>query len=83
MSSATSGWPSSGMKAEGSEVGRDLEWIVRKPESKTSKLVGTRGEKAEVLNNLFPESSLATSLPTPLEWMDHKTGIGEAKSLPL
>jgi len=29
------------------------------------------------------QSSLATSLPKPLEWMDHKTGIGEAKSLPL
>lgn len=29
-SSATSGWPSSHVRAEDSEVGRDLEWMVRK-----------------------------------------------------
>ncbi|KAK4825257.1 LOW QUALITY PROTEIN: hypothetical protein QYF61_025718 [Mycteria americana] len=51
--------------------------------SKTGKLVTMEEEKAEVLNNIFPQSSLANSLPTALEWMDHKTGTGGAKSLPL
>ncbi|KAK4818093.1 LOW QUALITY PROTEIN: hypothetical protein QYF61_005670, partial [Mycteria americana] len=45
------------------------------PMSKTGKLVTTGKEKAE--------SSLTTSLPTPLEWMDCETGTGGAKSLPL
>jgi len=30
----------------------------------------------------LPQSSLAISLPTPLEWMDRKTGTGGAKYLP-
>jgi len=44
--------------------------------SKTAKLVTTDEEKAEVSNKFLPQSSLATSLPTPLEWMDHRTGTG-------
>lgn len=32
---------------------------------------------------LLPLSSLVTSLPTPLEWRDHKRGTREAKSIPL
>jgi len=51
--------------------------------SKTGKLETTDEEKAEVLNNSLPQPSPATSLPTPLEWRDHKTGTGGAKSLPL
>ena len=51
--------------------------------SKAGKLVTTDEEKAEVLHKFLPQSSLATSLSTPLEWMDHKTGTGGAKSLPL
>jgi len=52
------------------------------PVSKTGELVATGKEKAEVLNFL-PQSSLATSLPPPPEWMDRKTGTEGAKSLPL
>ena len=48
--------------------------------SKTGKQVRMYEEKSEVLNNFF--ASLAISLTTPLEWMDHKMGIGAAKSLP-
>jgi len=54
--------------------------------SKTGKLVTKDEEKAEALNNIstsVPQSSLAISLPTPLKWMDHKTGTEGAKSLPL
>jgi len=47
------------------------------------KPVATDKEKAEVLHNSLPQSSLATSFPTPLQWTDHKTWIGGAKSLPL
>ncbi len=52
--------------------------------SKTGKLLTKDKENAEVLNNFFlSKSPPATSLPTPLEWMDCKTGTGGAKSLPL
>ncbi|KAK4827178.1 LOW QUALITY PROTEIN: hypothetical protein QYF61_015140, partial [Mycteria americana] len=43
----------------------------------------TTNEKAEVLTTFLPQSSLATSLPTPLEWLDCKTGTEGAKALPL
>jgi len=49
----------------------------------TIKLVTTDEEKAEILNNIVPQSSLATSLPTPFEWMDIKAGTGGEKFLPL
>ena len=57
----------------------------RKVKESTPLLMSNAGkqEKAEILNKFLPQSSLATSLPTPLEWMDHKTGTGGAKSLPL
>ena len=54
--------------------------------SKIGKLVTKDEEKAEALNNIstsVPQSSLAISLPTPLKWMDHKTGTEGAKSLSL
>jgi len=50
---------------------------------KNGNLVSTDEEKAEVLNNSLLQSSLTTSLPTPLDQMDGKTGAGRAKSLPL
>lgn len=40
--------------------------------SKADKLTKTDKEKAEVLNNVFDLSSLATSLPTSLEWMGYR-----------
>ena len=51
--------------------------------NKAGKLVTTDKKKAEVLNSFLPQSSLASSLPTPLKWMDCKMGAGEAKSLPM
>ena len=51
--------------------------------SKTGKLITKDEEKAEVLNNILSQSSLANSLLTPLEWMDCKMGTVEAMSLPL
>lgn len=51
--------------------------------SKAGKLVTMGTEKAEVLNSFFPQSSMAVTLSTHLEWMDSKTGAGEAKSFPL
>lgn len=49
--------------------------------STTGKLAKTNKEKA-VLQQLFlPQSSLATSLPTPLGWMHHKMGTEAEKSL--
>ncbi|KAK4829009.1 LOW QUALITY PROTEIN: hypothetical protein QYF61_001765 [Mycteria americana] len=53
------------------------------PMSKTGKLVTTDEEKAEVLNKFFAHPSLTICLPTPLMWMDHKTGTRGAKSFPL
>jgi len=51
--------------------------------SKTGKPITMDKDKAEVLSNFFlPQSSLAASLPTPLELMDLKMGTGGAKSLP-
>lgn len=38
----------------------------------TGKLV--KMEKVEVLNNIFTESSVTASLPTPSEWMDGRMG---------
>jgi len=61
----------------------------RKVKESTTPLMNKNGklatdeEKAEVPNNILPQSSLATSLPTTLKWMDHKMGIGGEKSLPL
>lgn len=50
--------------------------------STTGKLAETNKEKA-VLQQLFlPQSSLATSLPTPLEGMHHMMGTMAEKSLP-
>ena len=51
--------------------------------NKTGKLEITDREKAEVLNKTLSSVFTATSLPKPLEWMDHKAGTGGAKSLPL
>ena len=51
--------------------------------NKNGKLLTTDKENTEVLNNFLPLSSLATTLPTPFKWMDHKTGTGGAKSIPL
>jgi len=42
--------------------------------NKNGGLVSTDEEKAEVLNNFLRQSSLATSLPTPLKWINRKTG---------
>ncbi|PKU43796.1 rna-directed dna polymerase from mobile element jockey-like [Limosa lapponica baueri] len=42
--------------------------------SKTGELLTTDKEKAELLNNFLPQASLATSVPIPLEWIDHKMG---------
>lgn len=47
----------------------------------TSKLLTTDEEKADVLNNILPQVSLASFLPISLKWMDHKAGTGGAKSL--
>ena len=44
--------------------------------SKTGKAVTTDEEKAEILNNILPQSSPATSLLTPPESMDHNMGTG-------
>jgi len=46
-------------------------------------LVSTDEEKAEVVNNFFAQSSLATSLLTPPQLMDCKTGNRGAKHFPL
>jgi len=51
--------------------------------SNTGKLVTMDKEKAEVLNTFLPQSSLTTSLPTPLKWMDHRMVTEGAQSLPL
>jgi len=40
-------------------------------------------EKAEVLNKFLAQFSPATSLFTPLKWMDCKAGTGRANSLSL
>ena len=51
--------------------------------SNTGWLVTMDKEKAEVLSNFLPQSSLATALHTPLEQMGQKVGTGGAVSLPL
>jgi len=51
--------------------------------NKNGKLVTTNEEKDEVLHIFFLQSSLATSLPTPLKWVDCKIWTGGEKSLPL
>jgi len=53
------------------------------PMSKTGNLISTDEKKAEGLKKFLPQSSLATSLPTPIEWINGKMGTGGAKSLPL
>lgn len=40
-------------------------------------------EKAEVLNNFLPQSSLSAAFHTLLEWMGQKVGSGLAITLPL
>jgi len=51
--------------------------------NKNGNLVSTEEEKAEVLHNFLPQSSLATSLLAPPQLMDCKTGTRAAKPLPL
>lgn len=48
----------------------------------TGKQVTTHKD-SEVLNNLFTTVFTGTSLPTPLEWMDHKMRTEGAKFLSL
>lgn len=45
----------------------------------SGKVVATDKAKLEVLNNIFLQSSMATSLSTPLEWLYCKTGTGGVK----
>lgn len=47
------------------------------------KLLRIDKEKAEVLFNFLPQSSMPTSLPTPVKWMDSRMGTGGEKSLSL
>jgi len=42
--------------------------------NKNGDIISADKEKAEALNNILPQSSLATSLLTPPELMDHKMG---------
>lgn len=45
--------------------------------SYAGKMVTMHEEKAKVLKNLLPQCLMATSLPTPLEWMDSRMGTRE------
>ena len=51
--------------------------------NKNGNLVSTDQEKAEVLNNFLPRSSLTTSLLAPPQLMDCKMGTRAAKPFPL
>jgi len=46
-------------------------------------LVSTDEEKAKTLNNILPQSSVATSLFAPPQLMDCKMGNRRAKPFPL
>jgi len=51
--------------------------------NKNGNLVSTDEEKAAVLNNSLPQSSLATSLLAPSQLMGCKMGSRGTKPLPL
>ena len=62
---------------------RKVKESVTPPMNKNGDLISTKKEKAEVLNKILPQSSLAASLLTPPELMDHKMGTRGVKPLPL
>jgi len=62
---------------------RKIKESVPPSMSNTGKFITMDKEKAEYLTAFLSQSSLATSLPTRLEWRDHKTRFGGAKSLSL
>jgi len=55
---------------------RKVKKSVPSLKNKNGNLLSTDEEKAEVLHNILPQSSLATSLLTPPQLMDCKMGTG-------